>query len=160
MSGKAAVVKSLLEMGVQVDSKQTQSRLENQLDKLRIQRCLDEASPVDLINLCRKYNFDTRRSQERKIGKLLMFYQKNKENFHSDFPSPPSAAKNDGLSAVEGLDSAGLPRQEVLDSAGLPGQEVRDSAGLPGQEGLGSSGTGNYTLARYTQHSGLAQSWN
>ena len=46
MSGKAAVVKSLLEMGVKADSRQPQSQLENQLDRLKMKRCLSEASGV------------------------------------------------------------------------------------------------------------------
>ena len=62
MSIKAAVVKSLLEMGVQADTRQTQSQLESQLERLEIKRCLSEASALDLINLCHKYSFDTRRS--------------------------------------------------------------------------------------------------
>ena len=66
MSGKAAVVKSLLEMGVKADSRQPQSQLENQLDRLKMKRSLSEASGLELINLCRKYNFDTRRSQDRR----------------------------------------------------------------------------------------------
>ena len=132
MSGKAAVVKSLLEMGVQVDPRQNQSQLESQLERLEIKRCLSEASGIELINLCRKYDFDTRRSQDRRVGKLLKFYQKNKHLFNSDFPSPPSSVKSDDPSAAEVLDSAGLPLQDSLDSAGLPGKEV-----------LGSSGTGH-----------------
>ena len=62
MAPKADVVKSLLDMGIQVDSRRTQSRLESQLERLDIQKCLSQASAIDLNNLCKKYYLDTRPS--------------------------------------------------------------------------------------------------
>ena len=57
-------------MGVQADLRQTQSQLEIQLEKFNIKICLSEASLLVLINLCHKYDFDTRRSQKGWVGRV------------------------------------------------------------------------------------------
>ena len=72
---KASVLAALEAHGVKADGKQNLSRLQNQLEKVKIVTAVRGASSEEIIDVSIKHGIDTRRSVDRKVAKLIKLYQ-------------------------------------------------------------------------------------